>query len=72
MTTLSSSTEFSPPVVHLNFDKVSEGNRIVDMSGNGNDAMINQGFQIAPKQGKCDNAGNLLGEYIILCTPGYF
>lgn len=58
----SSTTEFSPPVVHLTFDKLSDGNRLMDMSGNGNDAMISyEGFQIAQRQGKCDNAGSLLG-----------
>lgn len=60
------STEFSPPVVHLTFDKMPQGNRLVDMSGYGNDALINQGFKIEQKGGKCESAGNLMGWYITM------
>ena len=58
--------DFSPPVVHLTFDKLSEGNILMDTSGYGNDAMINQGVQIAQREGKCDNAGRLLGTVYII------
>ncbi|XP_028405849.1 uncharacterized protein LOC114528425 isoform X2 [Dendronephthya gigantea] len=57
--------EYSPPVVHLTFDRLEDGERVRDMSGNGNDGLINQGFQITPGAGKCDNAGNLNGGDII-------
>ena len=62
MRIFSSETEFSPPVVHLTFDKVSAQDKLMDMSGYGNDATISRGFQIAPKKGKCNSAGDLLGE----------
>lgn len=62
-TRVSSHAEFSPPVVHLTFDRLENGERVRDISGNANDGIINQGFQIAPGAGKCDSAGNLNGWY---------
>ena len=38
---------------------------LMDTSGYGNNAMINQGVQIATKEGKCDNAGRLLGTWVL-------
>ena len=49
----------------MKFDKLVDGHKLVDATGNGNDAIVLNGFQIAEKRGKCENAGNMLGGDVL-------
>ena len=48
--------------MHLSFDKM-RGALALDESGNGNDAMLINGAELAYEGGKCDSGVSLLGKY---------
>ena len=60
-------SELCFPSIHLSFDpnQVS-GRMLLDDSGNNNNAIMTNGAQIVPHSGKCYNAVDLLGKYLIV------